>query len=334
VKFSNPTSVEYDYSLGEMYLPNRHESSNSYRYGFQGQEKDDEVSGEGNSYGFGARLYNPRVGRFLSLDPLAVDYPWQSPYVYAGNNPIYFLDREGMATDPFREKFYREMGKAVIKAVTTMTVQETGEKFSANKYKSLYMVAQRRMENGFNSNPPGNNPFNIKGTGDNGSVNYGTHEYENGKKINKKASFANFSTLEAGIQGYIDLLSRNFKDAYSALMDDSKTVDDFSKGLMNGRLGAYATDPQYQEKFHIMLKGVVKDYAEMLNTELEQVNSEISKLKTEIKDFEEKCTTSTYGIKYMRLVKKLYKSEQKKESVESDIEELNEFKKNEGFDEE
>jgi RHS repeat-associated protein len=40
----------------------------NYTYGFQGQEKDDEVSGEGNSYDFGARFYNSRVGRWLSVD--------------------------------------------------------------------------------------------------------------------------------------------------------------------------------------------------------------------------------------------------------------------------
>ena len=33
-----------------MLVPNRHGSSNSYRYGFQGQEKDDELKGEGNSF--------------------------------------------------------------------------------------------------------------------------------------------------------------------------------------------------------------------------------------------------------------------------------------------
>jgi len=41
----------------------------SYRFGFNGQEKDDELKGEGNSYDFGARIYNPRLGIFLSPDP-------------------------------------------------------------------------------------------------------------------------------------------------------------------------------------------------------------------------------------------------------------------------
>ena len=52
-----------------MLVPNRHGSSNSYRYGFQGQEKDDEIKGEGNSLNYTFRMHDPRVGRFFATDP-------------------------------------------------------------------------------------------------------------------------------------------------------------------------------------------------------------------------------------------------------------------------
>jgi len=55
-----------DYSPFGMQLDGRTQSSNSYRYGFNGMEKDDEVKGEGNSLDFGARIYDPRVGRWMS----------------------------------------------------------------------------------------------------------------------------------------------------------------------------------------------------------------------------------------------------------------------------
>jgi RHS repeat-associated protein len=45
-----------------------------YRFGFNGQEKDDEVKVEGNSLDFGARIYDSRLGRWLSLDPLQAKY--------------------------------------------------------------------------------------------------------------------------------------------------------------------------------------------------------------------------------------------------------------------
>ncbi len=77
-------------------LPNRHEAGNEYRYGVNGMEKDDEIHNvEGSSYDFGARIYDCRVGRFLSLDPKMLEYPFMSAYCYAANNPIGFIDIDG-----------------------------------------------------------------------------------------------------------------------------------------------------------------------------------------------------------------------------------------------
>ncbi len=43
-----------------------------YRYGFNGKENDNEVKGEGNQQDYGFRIYDPRLGRFLSVDPLTL----------------------------------------------------------------------------------------------------------------------------------------------------------------------------------------------------------------------------------------------------------------------
>jgi RHS repeat-associated protein len=58
-------------------------------------EKDDEVVGNGNEYDFGARIYNPRLGRFLSIDPDFRKYADQSPYDFAVNDPIRMIDVDG-----------------------------------------------------------------------------------------------------------------------------------------------------------------------------------------------------------------------------------------------
>ena len=78
-----------------MLVPNRHGSSNSYRYGFNGMEKDDELKGIGNSYDFGARMLDPRVGRWFKMDPLFQKYPYDSPYMVSGNSPISIMDPDG-----------------------------------------------------------------------------------------------------------------------------------------------------------------------------------------------------------------------------------------------
>ncbi|RXR21253.1 hypothetical protein EQG63_04760 [Flavobacterium amnicola] len=77
-------------------MPNRHGSSTAYRYGFQGQEKDDELKGEGNSLNYTFRMHDPRVGRFFTTDPLTADYPWYSPYQFAGNKVVQFVELEGL----------------------------------------------------------------------------------------------------------------------------------------------------------------------------------------------------------------------------------------------
>ena len=66
-----------------------------YRYGFNGMEKDDELSGQANSYDFGARMYNPRIARWMSRDPLEVKYAGLSPYNFVNNMPIIAIDPDG-----------------------------------------------------------------------------------------------------------------------------------------------------------------------------------------------------------------------------------------------
>jgi len=66
-----------------------------YAFGFNGQLKDNEVAGVGNSYDFGERMYDSRIARFKSTDPLQREYPWNSPCDFAVNNPIRFIDEFG-----------------------------------------------------------------------------------------------------------------------------------------------------------------------------------------------------------------------------------------------
>ncbi len=75
-------------------------SSGAYKYGFNGKENDDEVKGSGNSLDFGARIYDSRLGRFLSVDPDVEMYPFMSPYCYAANSPIKLIDEEGRGPKP------------------------------------------------------------------------------------------------------------------------------------------------------------------------------------------------------------------------------------------
>ncbi|MDR5591675.1 RHS repeat-associated core domain-containing protein [Christiangramia sp. SM2212] len=75
--------------------PGRHGNSGEYRYGFNGMENDNELKGEGNSIDYGARMYDPRIGRWFAPDPMEHLLPSSSTFSYANNNPVILVDSEG-----------------------------------------------------------------------------------------------------------------------------------------------------------------------------------------------------------------------------------------------
>ncbi|MEO6839007.1 MAG: RHS repeat-associated core domain-containing protein [Ginsengibacter sp.] len=95
------------YYPGGMLMPGRKYSiaNTNYRYGFNGQENDNEVKGEGNQQDYGMRIYDPRLGRFLSVDPITAKYPELTPYQFASNRPVDGTDRDGLEYISYIPKF-------------------------------------------------------------------------------------------------------------------------------------------------------------------------------------------------------------------------------------
>lgn len=100
-------------------MPERNFSSSSYRYGFNGKENDNEVKGNGNQQDYGMRIYDPRIGRFLSVDPLFKDYPWNSTYAFAENRVIDGRDLEGKEWIHYKAGAQNSKGQ--------LRVEKTGE---------------------------------------------------------------------------------------------------------------------------------------------------------------------------------------------------------------
>src|SRR5689334_9937964 len=76
-----------------MLMPGRSFDSEASRFGFNGQEKDDEISGAGNHNTATFWEYDTRLGRRWNIDP--VIHSWESPYCVMGNSPIAFNDPLG-----------------------------------------------------------------------------------------------------------------------------------------------------------------------------------------------------------------------------------------------
>ena len=65
-----------------------------YRYGFNGKENDKDA-GEGIQ-DYGMRIYDTRLGKFLSVDPITKKYPELTPYQFASNRCIQGIDIDGL----------------------------------------------------------------------------------------------------------------------------------------------------------------------------------------------------------------------------------------------
>gem|GEM_PF-1676626 len=115
-----------DYFPFGMAIDSRSYTSSMYRYGFNGKENDKETG----EIDFGARIYDPRIGKFLSIDPLTGKNTGLSPYTGFANNPIFFVDPDG--NDNFIYVFF------IGKAKTRLTIEQQRSIIEATQY--LYSV--------------------------------------------------------------------------------------------------------------------------------------------------------------------------------------------------
>jgi len=88
-----------DYYPFGMIMPGRKYSEGNYRYGFNGKEKDNDINSL-TAYDYGFRIYNPAIGKFLSVDPLTSSYPMLTPYQISSNTPIWAIDLDGLEGAP------------------------------------------------------------------------------------------------------------------------------------------------------------------------------------------------------------------------------------------
>lgn len=187
-----------DYYPFGMLMPNRNSNSSSYSFGYNNQLKDDEVSNvTGSEYEFKQRMYDPRTGKFWSVDPLLKDYPWNSTYAFAENDVIRCKDLEGLE-------------KAVSVEMTTKGVLYT--------LKAVDIVADNPNPNKWmtgNALPFPDLPGPIKALSEGRIPSAQIFGNDRGGKFGKRwADFANSIDFSA-LSNLFDLLRTAISDKYS-----------------------------------------------------------------------------------------------------------------------
>jgi RHS repeat-associated protein len=108
--------------FGELFVSQRNSTFDS-RYKFTAKELDNET----NYTYFGARYYDSDLSSWLSVDPMASERSWVSPYSYCQNSPVMRVDPTGaLDGDPDRWKHNRNTGEVTWEGIdggaTTQTI--------------------------------------------------------------------------------------------------------------------------------------------------------------------------------------------------------------------
>jgi RHS repeat-associated protein len=110
-----------DYYPFGMSMPSRSTEGGTYRYGFNGKEKDTETGIQD----YGMRWYLPNIARFPSVDPITKEYPELTPYQFASNTPIQAIDLDGLEGGHFFI-FSKVWGTELVLKVEHMTGVSSG----------------------------------------------------------------------------------------------------------------------------------------------------------------------------------------------------------------
>jgi len=193
------------------------------RYMFGGKEYQDESIGGNylNWYDISARNYDPALGRWMNLDPLAEKFVETSPYAYAKNNPIFFVDPNGEepVPGPFTGAGWRQSnGTIVVHRITA------GQRYALNVYYATSVTFGGGVGTAvgvYDSAKIITNPRETTQT----RVGVATQLALDGA--------SSFMLSDAAAQGFGD----PYKTASGKMVDNAKNIKNLAKGVKGG-LGA------------------------------------------------------------------------------------------------
>jgi RHS repeat-associated protein len=188
------------------------------RYKFGGNELDESFNGTLNTYDFGARNYDPALGRWMNIDPMTEDYNNLSPFIYAANNPIFYSDPDGQRIAIYGNENYRN--QVLFQLALLAASSATGNDLIMNAIDSKRTLVIANIEGEL-----GNNTFDgVGGVNLEGGYNVvgykvdgeGFLDSNNGR--NGKELYKNSSTTLAHELGHFESITKG--NGKGLLLDD------------------------------------------------------------------------------------------------------------------
>jgi RHS repeat-associated protein len=121
-------------------------ANTNYRYGFNGKENDNDI--ENGAQDYGMRIYDGRLGRFLSVDPIFKKYAELTPYQFASNTPTQAIDLDGL--EAYYIKTILPTGKTLVTIITDVKIADfTGSHLTHNQINAYGEKFKHALENGY-----------------------------------------------------------------------------------------------------------------------------------------------------------------------------------------